>query len=491
MTKKRRGACIMLAFITVLSSCKKNEKLDNLTDTNLKANTLASGGDGKWDLLGYGLDVTGDLYDANSISDASIIDVEKFAKDYVSRVDVNRTGSGKDNYYGGVSAFDYLKEVNKSKSFDANGNAKIKGSSDKDLNFTGSIKKNSSDSTIKTYSSKYSYATFEVYRIVKRLYFTQDATTELLINYLTPEFKNNIANQSADELVKRYGTHVMLDIGIGGSLMVNYSGFNAINSDYEKNTKNVKVALGFSVLNMMGVNISKEYSTEEITKITNETREKEYSTKFYGGTNSGKSISIDKDGYTSEAVNIASWEQSINDTNAALISVEKTVFLYDLITDPSKKALVKSAVEKYIKASQLTLAPTIIHEFYNTKNGKHAYALDANMHLRWPASGWKPNAQPFKGFPYSYNNAVPVYQFINEKYDDRILTTNRNFNLSGYKYDGITFYGYSSQISGTVPIHQFSFTNGSYDHFYHPNANAAAPHPGWKRDGIAFWAFPN
>lgn len=487
----------LIASTMLLTNCKKNElSQDRLLNNNLEKQ--ASGGDGKWDLLGYGLDATGDILNPNSISDAPIFDMVKFEKDFKSRIDINTTTEGTERYFGGASAYDYMRDVSTSKSFDANGNATIKGTNTPTgqpatdlLNFTGSIKKSSSDQSINAYSSKYAYAAYEVSQRIKRLRFTQDVNIDLLLKYLTPEFINNIATQSADQLVNRYGTHVMLDISLGGHLKFNFSGILRNESNYEKNTQAVKAGLGFSLLKIIGVNISTDKSKEEITKIVNETRSKEYTGQFFGGTNSGKSIAIDKDGNSSENINIASWQQSITDRNAALISVGRTIFLYDLITDPIKKALVKTAVEKHIKDAQIKLLPMEVYGFYNPLSERNAYSLDPNMHDKYPGSGWQPDNQSFKAFPYSYYSTVPIYQFHSEANNDRILTTNINFSKASYRYDGIMFYGYASQAPGTIPIYQFSITRWGPNHFYSSNPNATNSWPGWTKDGVAFYAFPN
>lgn len=442
----------------------------------------------------------GDILNPNSISDAPIFDMVKFEKDFKSRIDINTTTEGKENYYGGASAYEYLKDLSTGKSFDANGSATIKGTNNPTgqpatdlLNFTASIKKNSYDQSINAYSSKYAYAAYEVSQRIKRLRFTQDVNTDLLLKYLTPEFINNIATQSADQLVNRYGTHVMLDISLGGHLRFNFSGIVLNESDYEKNTKAVKVGLGFSLLKIIGVNISADKSKEEITKIVNETRSKEYTGQFFGGTNSGKSLAIDKDGNSSETINIAGWQQSITDRNAALISVGRTVFLYDLITDPTKKALVKTAVEKHIKNAQIKLSAVEVYGFYNQNAGRNAYSLDPNMHDKYPGTGWSPDNQSFKAYPYPYYSTVPIYQFGSTTYNNRILTTNINLNKATYHYDKIMFYGYTSQVPGSIPIYQFNFpiAKGGPNYFYSSNPNATNSWPGWIKDGVAFYAFPN
>lgn len=487
----------LLASTMLLTNCKKNEiSQDKLQSNNLEKK--ASGGDGKWDLLGYGLDATGDILDLNSISDAPIFDMEKFEKDYVHRIDVNSTTENRDYFYIGASAYDYLKDVSTGKSFGAGDTAAIKGTTSPSgevatdiLNFKGSINKNSSDQSINTYSSKYSYATYEVAQRIKRIRFNQDVDVNLLIQYLTPEFLNNITNQNADALVQRYGTHVMLDISIGGRLRFNYSGAILNESSYESKKEAAKLGLGISLFNVIGFNISSNKTKEEITKIVNETRSKEYTGQFFGGTNSGRSITIDNNGYSSETINIANWQQSITDRNAALISVGKTIFLYDLITNPTKKALVKTAVEKHIKNAQVKLSAMEVYGFYNPLAERNAYSLDPNMHDKYPGSGWQPDNQSFKAFPYSYYNAVPIYQFHSATNNDRILTTNINFNQATYRYDGILFYGYSSQAPGTIPIYQFSITRWGPNHFYSSNPNATNSWPGWTKNGVAFYAFPN
>ncbi|WP_294185510.1 MAC/perforin domain-containing protein [uncultured Sphingobacterium sp.] len=489
----------MIATTIFLTNCKKNEiPQDKLLNNN--SEKRASGGDGKWDVLGYGLDVTGDILNINSISDAPIFDMQKFENDYIHRIDVNSTTENGDYFYIGASAYDYLKEISTGKSFGAGDTAAIKGTASPSgevatdiLNFKGSINKNSSDQSINTYSSKYSYATYEVTQRIKRIRFNQDVDLNLLIQYLTPEFLNNITNQNADALVQRYGTHVMLDISIGGRLRFNYSGAIFNESSYENKKEAVKLGLGISLFNVIGLNITSNKTKEEITKIVNETRSKEYTGQFFGGINSGRSITIDNNGNSSETINIANWQQSITDRNAALISVGKTIFLYDLITNPTKKALVKTAVEKHIKNAQVKLAAMEVYGFYNQSAGRNAYSLDPNMHDKYPGSGWSPDNQSFKAYPFPYYSAVPIYQFMSHTYNNRILTPNINLNKATYQYDGIMFYGYTSQALGSIPIYQFQFptSKGGPNYFYSSNPNATNAWPGWIKEGVAFYAFPN
>lgn len=484
MKKQTKMACLILAFAAVISGCKKNEMPGSGSGVSVKK-SINSGGDGKWDLLGYGLDVTRDLLDPSGVSDVAIFDMARFENDFRSRIDVNGTTEGTEKYYSGASAMDYMKDVSKQNSFGISGNATLK-----ELNFTGSLTRNSSDQNTIAYSSRYSYATYEVRHKIKRVRFTGDVSLESLMQYLTPEFVNNVATQSADDLVKRYGTHVMLDISIGGRLRFNYSGFMANASDTQKKTRGVKAGLGFSVLKVIGVNLTADMSKEEVTKLTTETRNKEYTGKYYGGTNSGRSISIDKDGNTSENINIASWQQSVNDRNAALIDVGRAVFLYDFIADPVKKGQVKAAVEKHIKDSQKEESGEVpVYRFLHDAIGDYAYTINPNDYA-YAQNGWRSLGTIFYAWPTQKQETTPVHLLINYSQGIHILTANRYawpYEQNGFTYIGVAFYAYLKQVSGTVPV--YSLYNAKINkHAYTTDLNE---YNNWQNFGIGFYAAPN
>ncbi|MGE8290657.1 MAG: MAC/perforin domain-containing protein [Sphingobacterium sp.] len=471
----------LIASTMLLTNCKKNEISQDKLPNNNSAKQ-ASGGDGKWDLLGYGLKATGDLQDNGSISDVSVIDINKFETDFknkfdntkVDGIDVNTSTEGSEDLFFGSSAYNYAKEISKKKSFDINGNASIPTGDTSTLNFTGSFKKNNSDKNASTYSSRFSYASYEFWHRVKRIRFTQDVSTSTLIQYLTPQFKTNLTTISADSLVKRYGTHVMLDISIGGRLRINYSGEMKAESSQEQKSSGAKVGLGVSLLKVFGVNINTDKSKEEITKISNETSSKQYTGKYYGGTNGGKSINIDNNGNTSENINFASWQQSITDRNAALIDVGKAIFIYDLITDPTKKAQVKTAVEKYIKERQvIELGEVPVYGLYFDGTKHHNLArLDNHVLSLYPN-----NEDPkmgndgvyFYAFKENKPGTVPVYRYRNDQINNNFFTTQFG-NYSGYRLEYIAFYAYPSSSASDpsiTPIYRY-WSTLHMDHYYTP-----------------------
>jgi hypothetical protein len=486
------GAIIILLSI---ASCKKD--ISKSPDTNVIPTKLEthSGGDGMWDLLGYGLDVTGDMLNSSSISDAPIFDMNRFATDYLSRTNVTTTITGVNYIYAGATALDYMKDVYKLKSFGGDGTSKPKiegaGNDDDNLLFTGSFSSNSTSEIKNTYSSAYSYASFEVNHPVKRIKFTDDVSIALLMNYLTPEFVNNIATKSADELVARYGTHIMLDITIGGIFKLDYSGSAQNQTDYTKKTSDVKIGLGVNVFKIIGINLNSDKSTTEINQATTNITRKKSVIKYYGGTNSGTSVTIDKDGSASQTVNLASWEQSVNASNAALIDVGNAVFLYDFITDPVKKAQVKAAVEKHIKDNQITLVADYTNEladinsFAAKKGGDHYLSIGFVSDLNY----WNFIGSEFRAYGRQIPGTVPVNAYYSQQGVDHLFTTGTISDLSWWKSEGIAFYAYSTNVAGTIPIYAHTSKDGK-DHFYSASNGVLDANYWSPVVPIAFYAYP-
>lgn len=376
MKKIKMKQLLILMLCAVFCGCSKSDVKpgDNAYVKNHE--NFASGGDGKWDLLGYGYDVTGPLMENDNASDAPIIDMARFEADHLNKIDAPTNSSAEQNSYAGATAFDYLREVTRKRSggIELTVGGGNNGKEDKPL-FSASLSKD--NNSVYSFSSKYSFASYEHTLRIKRIRFTGDAGNNLLMQYLTPDFLNNVANYTADQLVRRYGTHVLLDISLGGRLSYNYKGSIITVNEANQKSTGIKAGLSFG-LKKIGINLNFGMSNEEITKTTNDTRNRTYSLKFSGGTNSGRTISIDKDGNASESINVASWEQSVNANNCALVDIGRSVLLYELIADPVKKAQVKAAVEKRINDSQIEvpeLTPLYAVKSHGDKNNMYVTSI--------------------------------------------------------------------------------------------------------------------
>lgn len=459
MMKNNLKSLLILGLCITIGSCSKNDLKPGDTGYVKNHENFASGGDGKWDLLGYGYDVTGPLMENDNASDAPIIDMNRFVADHLNKIDAPTNSSAEQNSYSGATAFDYLREVTRKRSggieiVPGEGNS---GKDDKPL-FSGSLSKD--NNSIYSFSSKYSFASYEHMLRIKRIRFTGDASNNLLMQYLTPDFLNNVANYTAEQLVKRYGTHVLLDVSLGGRLTYNYKGSIITVNEANQKSLGIKAGLSFG-LKKIGINLNFGMTNEEITKTTNETRNRTYSLKFSGGTNSGRTISIDKDGNTSESINVASWEQSVNANNCALVDIGKSVLLYELIADPIKKAQVKTAVEKHISDSQVEvqeLYPLYAVKSHGDKNNMYVTSISAVNELVY---GYGNEYQGLVGYVIAKpgSSTTPLhYMKSNGDKNNFFLTSmaavNEHIIRWGNIHYGIVGYVLQNPNSDTLPFYQ-------------------------------------
>jgi len=435
-----KKAALFLLIATVFS-CKNQSDVKPVPKnlTAAKSRHLA-GGDGAYDVLGYGIDATLDPTNPNSVSQSPIIDVSRFAADYQSQLSsyINKDNATAlvDSFYYGSNAVNYsdqltvAKGLNISLSSDAGtsssnkdpnatsnggsvtanvGNEAFQGASaakssggktpapgssttsSGDL-FTLSYSKNTSDQTSSAYSSSYSYASEEVTDKIRRLSFTGDVTVNMLMNYLTPAFVNDVNTLSADQLVARYGTHVLLDISLGGVLKFNYSAITADQTNSANNVSDLQIGLGVAVNKTIGLNLGYTDNSTQVTTVMNSTKNKSFTLQYYGGSTSGVSVTFDANGNPSQTVNLGTWESSINPNNCAVVDIGNALYIYDFISDPVKKAAVMAAVQAHIAAAQVTTTTPIVSTWYPgtvilSARGQVAYSQNKQYELMLQGDG--------------------------------------------------------------------------------------------------------
>ncbi|WP_162926617.1 MAC/perforin domain-containing protein [Pedobacter chitinilyticus] len=486
----------MILIGLFLISCSKSELQNNPKEEPAPLIKKPGGGagvmiagDGKYDLLGYGYDMTGDAFALENASDAPIIDMKRFETDFAHRVNTPTTTEGKQDYYYGATAYEYVKDINRKKDFSASVSLGPKvPAKDGEHLFTGNAGYKDSSNNNYSFNSRYSFAHFEATYRIKKIQFNGDVDINLLKNYLTPEFLNNIVTYSADALVERYGTHVLTGISLGGRLRFDFSAALVNQATTEGKNRTVTGGLGFFT-KLLGINLSTTLTTQEMTKSFNESRERRLSLSFSGGTNSGRSVSFDSNGNSSETVNISSWEQSVNANNCALIGVENAVPLQEFITDPIKKEQVRIAIENYIKARQIKLeySKVLLYNFYSKQLG-HIFTIDSNFGTT--NSGW---IRIFNDPIYVYDSqkpgSVPVYIMQHRTRSVYCVTANNTIDLDVWKEANYpVFYAYTAKDPNVYPIYQFYHPKTpSYGYFYdltyRPLLN------GWVENGIKFYAF--
>lgn len=360
-----------LSLMTMLWSCTKKEDLSQAVTPGAPVGTANSAADGRWDLLGFGYDITGEYANSNS-SRYQVIDVERLKLAYPTNVDMSGAETLDDFFKAGQNAEDFTRTISNETKIELSVAAGSTGGGTAasttagaatatpykgtvDLNFTKTDK----------WSSKYVYATYNT-RIVKRgVKMIPDLT--ILRNYLTPGFIDQLNRATPKDLVSYYGTHVLTNIKLGGQLSIVYQA-ETNNTD---RTQAAKVGASFGLEKVF--NVSSKYSYDQNLKTYN--FNETYRARAIGGAPHSfpGAITLRSDGTPSYSENLAGWAAGVTDANAEMIAIEpnSAIPLYEFVTDPTKRDMLKNYINQYLieNASYLSYGNDPNHDVYSTLDG--------------------------------------------------------------------------------------------------------------------------
>lgn len=477
--KKSQFLLSVLCAATVITGCSKSKeafenKLPNPGSSLSMRPEMRIPGDGVWDVLGYGYDVTGEYANPNAVR-YMIVDATA-----LKAAESNRVISDPSQFsYGKLTAGSNVEEYTKGLS--ANTTATFGFSV-----FGATIKASYADST--AFSSKYAYASYDHILQKKALKFSAD--NQLLMNYLSPAFVTDIANNSAENIVKRYGTHVLSNIVLGAKLQILYR-METTSKDREKA---VRAGIDMPLKGVFG--ISANINSNQTDKQQNFSETFQYQT--VGGNSSIPligSINLPSPGQqnpTYQTIPITEWTNSVTSENAQLIDLKSNglIPIYELISDPGKKMAVKNYIDQYIANNKVSAKPDNIHVYYNSQQSSHAFSTFEDPYLT--SHGFQYLGVNFKAFISQVPGTLPIHHFYHPTLHIRIYTIDRfswPFEANGYIYDGVKFYAYPSQQPNTYGVHTFwnstisnyTYTINRYDWPYEQN--------GYTYMGINFYAF--
>lgn len=206
------------------------EDLPNVESSVSNVTTRAAG-DGVYDVLGYGYDITDDYMGENSTR-LKILDVEAFVKANPNRFDKQFSGVIDQRCFAGADAQSFLSQIITDTNFSGSVGS-LPEKKDKEGFFSGTITTGFKTSSKYFYSSKYSFARAEVFKKQRRYLLNTDIET--LSKYLLSSFVEDLNKYSADKIVEMYGTHVLTNITVGGKYTAYYkSAIIEENSSTEK-----------------------------------------------------------------------------------------------------------------------------------------------------------------------------------------------------------------------------------------------------------------
>lgn len=450
-----RFAILSLCVINLIS-CTREECLNKQNNTASFISSRSQG-DGVYESLGYGYDITENYLGEHSIK-VPVINVEAFVQDHEERFDNLFMGIIDQRTYAGETAETFLKQLIKDSNFTNSVAAMGKEDTEKGF-FSGTITTGFKSNTLYSYSSKYSFAKAEVLKKHKQYLLNTDVET--LQQYLSASFLEDLNKYPAEKIVEIYGTHVLTDITVGGKYSAYYRSAIIEEENRSEKTKTVNAGVKYN-MSKIGLDTNGNWSSTEITETNKKNSSWECHITSQGGTTIATNITISPNNPPTYTIDLGKWSETVDDTHSVLIDVNwnKTYPIYDLISDYNKKAELKAAVEKYIESKRIKIVKSsYVYRSYNQED--HFYAT-----IYQPTYGddnsWIYEGTEFSIYLEPVENTIPLYQYWND-HDHYYSTTYSPAGIYGWKYEGILGYIHKTPQNGTVPLYQYW---GFHDHFY-------------------------
>ncbi|MDR0332220.1 MAG: hypothetical protein LBI15_02040 [Dysgonamonadaceae bacterium] len=453
---------LFLPFLLIGLSCSNIDDVFVPIEQDQEKPTTRGVQNGIYHSVGVSYDIT-DEYLHIDATKFPVVDIGAYLSlsGYPNSYIPNTASEGDILMYAGATAKDFLEDIN------------IKTKANRNANFgeiaSASLRFESDMNTKNTYSTKYSYARADVIKRIKRVYL--NATPEMLRPYVYPEFIRDLNIYSPDEFVRRYGTHVLLDITIGGKLQFNYR--SEIIEESSSTQKKLVVESGAKVgIKRFGADIKNEIDISTLTQNSNKNAKWDLRVRYIGGAQSGYSASFNSEGYISSSFNISAWESSVTEINAAILEInwEHTYPISDFIADPVKRVAIEAAIKRYVKQDEVKIVEVKpLYRMYDEKgcNTYYTSSLDEFNFYR-SRHNWKPNYGRTNSHILGYVFAtqqpgtVPIYRMysagLNNTFYSSSLSEANHYLRMGYGWDAgivgsyIVGYIYSTKREGTEAI---------------------------------------
>lgn len=335
---------ILSLLLIFLMSCSEDPNLFSDTNKDESPESLKYAGDGLYDLLGYGCDVTDDIYSgkARIIDNNALILALKPQK-----IDAILTDAGQLKYEsleGGTTATTYLRNLTKSKKINI-------GGSSKDSSYVGSGSLTKKFTDYEKFSKTQSFA--HVDKLIRKRSYSYTIENNVLRRYLSGEFKQALQTLSNQFIIEKFGTHVYTNVVLGGKISILYRA--EINSEESKKTKFVEAGASGTIKKVFNFDV--KYTKEEQIEASKNTRTYHIYITAIGG---NSSIPFTKQLLPSNEVDFdistEDWEKSTDiatNTNLIDFAPGSLIPIWEFVESPSKKASLKKDVEQYIKSKQV------------------------------------------------------------------------------------------------------------------------------------------
>lgn len=439
----------LLAVLCIGCTQMDEELIPTATDQNDTPKTRGSKGDGDLDVLGYGYDMTKGYFE-DTYARIQVINVEAIRKAYppstLTGVVQHKPLLTTYSKVIGETSEDYTSKMSMSV-----GLSKTAGV------FSGNI--SLKYGTTESYSSKFSYASYYGYYRYKQNKIT--LTPNEMLPYLTIQFTNDLKSLSADEIVKRYGTHVLTDIYLGARVSIMY---RAESTSFNK-TSSISASLNATV----GLFKSENTFAYDRTEAQKNQNYQIHYTAIGGDPKKVAEGEISTDPTQLKPIDNSAWKNSIETSTWRFIDAEANglIPIETFVTDPVKKQAISEAVKRYIAGTSIQYTVPL-YDFSSSKYTDHALSTMNPTTFTNTWSGWVYNGFLCNVFDKQYENTVPLYEFYQPGTKDHYYTTDligfmNKWGPSGWKYNSLVCYVYSKQVPNSIPIYMFT-NNKTTDH---------------------------
>lgn len=318
----------------ILSGCADEDIIERNSPSFPQSVNTRSAGDGVYDILGYGYDITGPYLDTKS-SRAIVFDTNKLLEKGL--ITPYKLEESRFRYSSGKDVIDFTTNMSSSLQMSTPGILKVIGGASLNLAFGGNSH----------YNSDYSFA-YCTQQYIDSRYRISEADINVLKTCLTKQFIERLSTYTPEQIVEEYGTHVLKDIYLGAKFEVYYMAKSTSSSKKES----INAGLGASLFSLFKMDGKFQY--DESLAITNKEQSLYYFT-IGGDPAVGVQGSLNPE--NSPSIDIGKWMASVKSSTPKFIDVDNNsqsfIPIYELVTDPTKKQTLKAYIDNYIKSKEV------------------------------------------------------------------------------------------------------------------------------------------
>lgn len=318
----------------ILSGCADEDIIERNSPSFPQSVNTRSAGDGVYDILGYGYDITGPYLDTKS-SRAIVFDTNKLLEKGL--ITPYKLEESRFRYSSGKDVIDFTTNMSSSLQMSTPGILKVIGGASLNIAFGGNSH----------YNSDYSFA-YCTQQYIDSRYRISEADINVLKTCLTKQFIERLSTYTPEQIVEEYGTHVLKDIYLGAKFEVYYMAKSTSSSKKES----INAGLGASLFSLFKMDGKFQY--DESLAITNKEQSLYYFT-IGGDPAVGVQGSLNPE--NSPSIDIGKWMASVKSSTPKFIDVDNNsqsfIPIYELVTDPTKKQTLKAYIDNYIKSKEV------------------------------------------------------------------------------------------------------------------------------------------